>query len=283
VARRLAAADWVRREPRAALVLWQSVGLAAGLAAVGACVAVGVAPLGPTLPTALTAWAARGAAGHPTGGVDGIHLIVLAAGLLLFARLTGVLVLAGWRTARSRRRHREVVDLVGRPWGEATVLDTPGVAAYCLPGSRSRVVLTAGVVELLDEDELDAVLAHERAHVAERHDLVVLPFAAWVAALPWIPGVRAARAAVARLVEMVADDRACAGRNRAVLASALARVGTATAPAGGLGAADTAVLDRVNRLLAPAVPAPWTRRLALGAAVVLFVLPVLAVALPLPA
>jgi hypothetical protein len=286
VTRRLARAAWVRREPRAALVLWQSVGLSAGFAAVGACVAIGVAPLGPNLPEALGTWARRGAGGHPTGGVDGPHLLVLAAGLLLLGRLVGVLLLAGWRTARSRRRHREVVDLVGRPWGrhgEATVLDHPGVAAYCLPGTRSRVVLTAGVLKLLDDEELDAVLAHERAHVAERHDLVVLPFAAWATALPWIPGVRTARRAVARLVEMVADDRACTGRDRTVLATALARVGSAgggQTPVGALGIGDAAVLDRVHRLLDPVPPAPWARRLALAAAVVLVALPVLAVAVP---
>ena len=287
VAHRLAGAAWVRREPRAALLLWQAVGLTAGLAGVGACIGVGVAPLGPTLPAALTAWAEHGAAGHPTGGVDGPHLVVLAVGLLLFGRLLGVLLLVGWSTARSRRRHREVVDLVGRPWerdAAATVLDHPGVAAYCLPGGRSRVVLTAGVVDLLDADEVEAVLAHEHAHVAERHDLVVLPFSAWATALPWIPGVRAARRAVARLVELVADDRACVGRDRAVLAAALARVGAAAAgpdaPAGALAARDSAVLDRVRRLLAPPDRAPRARRLAVGGAVVVLLLPVLAVFLP---
>ena len=287
VPRRLARAGWVRREPRAALLLWQAVGLTAGLAAIGACVGVGVAPLGPTLPAALAAWAGRGAAGHPTGGVDGGHLVVLAVGLVLLGRLLGVLLLAGWSTARSRRRHRELVDLVGRPWerdAAATVLDHPGVAAYCLPGSRSRVVLTAGVVALLDDEELDAVLAHERAHVAERHDLVVLPFSAWVTALPWIPGVRAARRSVARLVELVADDRACVGRDRAVLAAALARVGSAAvgpdAPAGALAARDSGVLDRVRRLLAPPAPAPRARRVAVGGAVALLLLPVVAVLLP---
>jgi hypothetical protein len=281
VARRLAGAAWVRREPRAALVLWQSIGLAAGLAAVGTCVAVGVAPLGPAFPGAVAEWLRRGAAGDPTGGLDPIHLVVLGIGLLLLGRLLGVLALAGWRTARSRARHREVVDLVGRPWGRdgaATVVDHPGVAAYCLPGPRSRLVLTAGAVDLLDDDELDAVLAHERAHVAERHDLVVLPFSAWASALPWIPGVRAARRSVARLVEMVADDRACDGRDRAVLAAALARVGSAGAhaPAGALGAVDDAVVDRVRRLLDPPAPSPGARRLAFSAAAGLLLLPVLA-------
>jgi hypothetical protein len=101
--------------------------------------------------------------------------------------------------------------------------------------------------------------------------------------------------AVAGLVEMVADDRACAGRDRSVLAAALARVGSATAtatatataragcaavpPIGAMALGDAAVLDRVRRLLAPPAPAPGVRRLALTAAGVLVALPVLAVLL----
>jgi hypothetical protein len=93
-----------------------------------------------------------------------------------------------------------------------------------------------------------------------------------------------ARRSVARLVELVADDRACVGRDRAVLAAALARVGAAAAgpdaPAGALAARDSEVLHRVRRLLAPPAPAPRARRLAVGAAVVVLLLPVLAVFLP---
>jgi hypothetical protein len=69
-----------------------------------------------------------------------------------------------------------------------------------------------------------------------------------------------------------------------VLAAALARVGTAAggpgAPAGALAARDSAVLDRVRRLLAPPDRAPRARRLAVGGAVVVLLLPVLAVFLP---
>src|SRR5205823_2441949 len=98
---------------------------------------------------------------------------------------------------------------------------------------------------------------------------VVLPFTAWTAALPWLRPVRAAGTAVGQLVEMVADDRACFGCERHVLAAALARLGAAmrgSAPAGALGVAEAAVLDRVHRLLTPPRRAPLLRRTAYLAA-----------------
>jgi beta-lactamase regulating signal transducer with metallopeptidase domain len=183
-----------------------------------------------------------------------------------------------------------MVDLVGRPLRpdpaagvgsakrESLVLDHPAPAAYCLPGGTPRVVLTSGAVELFDDEELAAVLAHERAHLAERHDLVVLPFAAWSKALPWLPTVRRSRTAVDRLVEMVADDRACADCDRTVLACALARFGVAShAPDGALAAAGTGtVLARVDRLLDPPRRSARLRYLLLAAAATLLVLPTLA-------
>ena len=105
------------------------------------------------------------------------------------------------------------------------VLDHPGAAAYCVPGLRSQVVVSEGALKLLSQDELTAVLAHEAAHVRERHDLVLLPFAALRRALPWSKVVREAQAQVELLVEMAADDRArryCSPRR---LATALLRFG----------------------------------------------------------
>ncbi|BCJ29854.1 M56 family metallopeptidase [Actinocatenispora sera] len=281
-------ARWAAAEPRATLVLWQAVGLSAGLAVLGAAAAVAVAPLSDTLLGAFRVFFAHLLAGDPTGGLGPFHTVVLLVALVLTARLLGVLALSTWRTVRARGRHRRMVDLVGRPLQpgpaagaaerESLVLDHPAPAAYCLPGGTPRVVLTSGAVELFDDEELAAVLAHERAHLAERHDLVVLPFAAWSKALPWLPTVRRSRTAVDRLVEMVADDRACADCDRTVLACALARFGAAAhAPDGALAATGTgAVLARVDRLLDPPRRSARLRSLLLAAAATLLVLPTLA-------
>jgi Zn-dependent protease with chaperone function len=277
VPRLLARAGWPERAPRPALVLWQAIGLAAGLAAIGAGVVYGVAPLGDSMPAGLWALAVHGWHGRPFAGLGAGRVVALLAAAALALRLLGVLVLSTARTLRERRRHRALVDLVGTPWpdlGGARVLDHPDAVAYCLPGLRSRVVLSAGVLTLLDADELAAVLAHERAHLAERHDLVVLPFVAWGAALPFVRGVRRAQAAVAGLVEMVADDRARAVADPAALAAAIARLGYAGAPRGALSATGSAVLTRVARLLDPPPPVPvWLPAAALAAAALLVLLP----------
>ncbi|MGY0232379.1 M56 family metallopeptidase [Longispora urticae] len=269
----LARARWTYREPRAALVLWQAIGLAAGLALIGAAVAVALAPLGGGLFDGLAALA-RG-----TGRLPTAHTVLFLVALGLLTWLAGVLVYRFLATLWVRRRHRELLDLVADPWpGQAggRVLAHPRAVAYCLPGAGSRVVLSSGALDLLDPQELDAVVAHERAHLAERHDLVVLPFAAWRTALPGLPGVRHARPAVATLVEMLADDRACAVCDRAALATALARVGTAAAPEGALAATGRATLERVQRLLDPPAPSPLLRFGCYAGAAALLAVPTLA-------
>src|SRR3954465_6270241 len=47
----LARAEWPKRHPRAAIALWQAVGIAGGLSLIGAPLAIGVAPLGGPLRT----------------------------------------------------------------------------------------------------------------------------------------------------------------------------------------------------------------------------------------
>jgi bla regulator protein blaR1 len=66
------------------------------------------------------------------------------------------------------------------------------------------------MVAELDGDQLAAVVAHERAHLRERHHLLLLPFVAWEAALPVLPAAARAHAGVRELVEMRADDVALA-------------------------------------------------------------------------
>jgi hypothetical protein len=86
------------------------------------------------------------------------------------------------------------------------------------------------VIAALPPEELAAVLAHERAHADGRHELVIQPFVAWQSALPFLAPARRATAAVAELVEMLADDAAAAKTSRLTVARALARVGAGRPP-----------------------------------------------------
>ena len=78
---------------------------------------------------------------------------------------------------------------------DVRVLDHEVPLAYCLPGRRtSRVVVSAGTLGLLAGDEVDAVLAHERAHLRARHDLVLEAFDVLHRAFPrWVSSARRPR------------------------------------------------------------------------------------------
>ena len=271
----LAQASWPRRSPAAAILLWQALGLAGGLAAVGTLVSlglpgdhVGVArPLlhvGAFFPDAAFRFpVAFGMVNAMLTLLLLVRLTCLAAGLALLASLCWVLIAVSAAALQARRRQRVLLALLahGDPKVPgALVIDYPTAAAYCLPGLRSRiVVLSVGTLELLGRGELAAVLAHERAHLRERHDLVVLPFTALRRAFPRSAMCAEAHRAVALLVEMLADDRALRGRPARELVSALVRFGTAgtcPAPAGALAAGEGDMAARVARLLQPVRPLP---------------------------
>ncbi|GAA2538511.1 M56 family metallopeptidase [Pseudonocardia hydrocarbonoxydans] len=249
--RTLARARWPARDPVGALLVWQAVGLAGGLSLLGAGVVYGLAPLGPTLPAALAAVDASA-----PGRLGVTHVVALSLALLLALRLIGVLVAVTVRTQRARRRHRDLLDVLGTPWPAAPgarVLDHPVPVAYCLPGLRSRLVLSAGVLDALEPAGVRAVLAHERAHLRERHDLVVLPFVAWGATAPFVQGMVCAQVAVAALIEMRADDVAASGACSGELVGALRTMGGA-APAAALSSFTTALDRRLDRITDPPPP-----------------------------
>jgi hypothetical protein len=128
------------------------------------------------------------------------------------------------------------------------------------------------------------VLAHERAHLEQRHDLVVLPFVALCATFPRLAGVRLARQEVALLIEMLADDRAARRYPRTVLARALYKVGSAQVPVGALGAGGDGVLLRAQRLVQPPAGLGGVQRTAVVLVTALVLaLPVLALVVPLGA
>jgi Zn-dependent protease with chaperone function len=277
---RLARAAWPYRSPALGLVLWQAVGLAGGLVAIELALTIALAPAGNDHVAAIDRLSRAGA-----GLLPWWAWVAGAAGVLVLLRLLSVLLASAVRVVRSRRRHRELVDLVSTRnplLGEAKVVDHDVPVAYCLPGLRRRLVLSRGVLAVLSEDELRAVLAHEQAHLDQRHDLVVLPFVALVSTFPRLPAVLTARDEVALLVEMLADDRAARRHDRAALARALWRVGSGQVPSGGLAVGGTDVLRRARRLLEPAAPLPLVARAGVVAATVaVLALPLAGLLLPL--
>lgn len=324
-ARVLAAARWPQRSPAVAIALWQAIGLGWGVATVGALVAFGASGLRGRAGIGLAgvAGAAPRAAtmllGHPSGArhrwdaMTAIRVISLVAGILLLALLCWVLLNAIAAVVRARQRQRVLLQLLAHDDPKvpgALVVDHPTATAYCVPGLRSAIVISAGTLDLLDQAELAAVLAHERAHLRARHDLVLLPFSALLRAFRWSKVVLEANRSVALLVEMMADDQARRRLPARELATALLRVGTSgggRAPAGALAVvggfrgavaagrsricgcdapaatiADSDLAARVTRLLRPphGLPLPTTALLGVLAAA-LVVAPAIAIVLPM--
>ena len=295
-ARALAAASWPRRSPVAGILLWQALGLSWGLAAVGTLVGFGVAGDGGTVGAGtLDRLYGLVRAGNPlamAGGLGPVRVVCLAAGIVLLAVLCWIPLAASASVLRARQRQRELLSLLahGDPKVPgALVVDHPAAAAYCLPGLRPEIVISAGVLDLLDADELAAVLAHERAHLRERHDLVLLPFSALLRAFSWAGITTKAYRAVGLLLEMHADDRVLRQRPARELATALLRVGAAGGggvPAGALAVAgqlgECEVAARVIRLLRPPPGLSGaTRALVLTLSAALVVVPVALLVLPL--
>jgi Zn-dependent protease with chaperone function len=292
----LANASWPRRSPAAGILLWQALGLAWGLAAVGALIGIGVTPSGAAVVSgAMDRLADIARAGGLPSAIDlagAVRLACLAAGVALLTMLCWILIAATASVVRARQRQRELLNLLahGDPKVPgALVVDPPAATAYCLPGLRSAIVISAGTLALLDADELAAVLAHERAHLRERHDLVLLPFLALLRAFRWAGVTRQAYRAVGLLVEMHADDWALRHRPARELATALLRVGAAGGggvPSGALAAVvrseECEVAARVVRLLRPAHGlSTTTHAFIIAASAAIVAVPVALLVLPL--
>lgn len=270
----LARASWPLRAPRAAVVLWQSIALAAVLSAFSAGLAVAAALFSSSpVPDEI------GALGWPLWLVSAA---VLTVTVLIGIRLVAAVVQVAIGTRRRRARHRTVVDLLGEcrhGMADVRVIGLPEPMAYCLPGMRGRVVLSAGAIETLSERELSAILRHERAHLRARHDLVLEAFVAVHTAFPRFVRSGSALDAVALLVELLADDAAVRTAGRRPLARALVACAAAPTPAGALAAGGPSTVVRVRRLAGR----PNSRLLSAGAyltAAALLVLPTVAVAVP---
>lgn len=277
----LARAAWPLRAPRAAVVLWQSIAVAAVLSAFSAGLAIASRLFVP------------GPDGRPTATITSeiavlgwplwlTYILVFALTLLIGGRLAVAAVEVAVATRRRRAHHRMVVDLLGEcPHGTPglRVLHVAEPLAYCLPGVRSRVVLSEGTLSALTDTEVAAILSHERAHLRARHDLVLEAFIAVHTAFPRFVRSGSALNAVRLLVELLADDAAVRTAGPTPLARALVACASARTPRGALAAGGPTTVLRVQRLAGR----PNSLLLAFAAyaaAAAVLVLPTIAVAVP---
>lgn len=277
--------SWTDRAPRLGIVAWQSL----TAAVVAAVMLAGFALVLPTVRVSAgladllraCVMALRAQYATPGGAAAGATGAVLA--LVVLGRCGYCVVSALRDAARSRAQHREVLALAGRvrPDMGAVVLGDAAPALYCLPGRRRRIVVTAGALALLDDQQLAAAFAHERAHLDQRHDLVIAWAAGLARAFPRIRLFRRGLSESRRLVELLADDVATRSSDRLTLAEAVLNLAGGRTPAAALGVAGGAAAARVARLIAPDDPLGGPRRAVTALAVMaLFAAPMIALATP---
>ncbi|WP_105030509.1 M56 family metallopeptidase [Arthrobacter ruber] len=230
----LSRAAWPARAPFTAMVLWQSIALAGGLSMIGAMLVWGLEPLGDNLVSASAGFFSILFDDDSAQTLGVIHVFAISAATLLFGHLVFTLALTFVRIRRQRSRHRDMLNLLSSPAADqpaTLVISHPAPVAYCLPGgARSVTVMSDGLMDLLSRAELDAVLTHENAHLHQRHHLLLWAFAAWRAALPWLPTSQLAQRSVSELIEMLADDEALRHVDEPTLVRAIAIVGSGALP-----------------------------------------------------
>jgi Zn-dependent protease with chaperone function len=123
--------------------------------------------------------------------------------------------------SRQRRARRGPI-----PDGDLYVIQSQSPTAFAVPGRHPHVVVSTGMLDLLDADERRAMLAHERAHLRHHHHRLVTATEVAASLLPplWIPA-RRVRFATERWADQdaareVGDARLVA---RAIARAALAR------------------------------------------------------------
>jgi Zn-dependent protease with chaperone function len=170
--------------------------------------------------------------GDPAGSVPVavVAAVILALALAAAGRAT-------WRRGRALAAARQAAACL--PAGGLTVVDDEAADAFAVPGLTSRqgrVVVSTGMLAVLDAPQRHALLAHERAHLSGRHHLFLA--AAHLAASA-NPLLRPAERAVAYTIERWADERAAevtGDRRAAALAVGKAALAKTRRPGSGAAA-----------------------------------------------
>ncbi len=266
-------AQWPERVPLLGVLAWQilSVSMLGAFLLAGFSVAVPAAAFSVDLADLLHACVKAMRARHAGPGVAAVQFFGVTVVIGLLGRVSYLFVQGLRAGRRARSDHLAEVRMLAQPDKRlgALVFDHPSAAAYCLPGRCATVVLTSGAVVALNEKELQAVIAHERAHLRGRHHLVLAAADALARTLLFLPNLSRARAEQARLLEMMADDAAARSSGRLTVARALVRLAEVSIPAAALGASNVASFARMQRLLEPSQPVCFARRTVIALALIL--------------
>lgn len=164
------------------------------------------------------------------------------------------------RSSRSRDAARMLLygaqprHLHGR---DVAVIDADHRLALTFPARHGGIVLSTAAIAALQDDELAAVLAHEHAHLYQRHHLISAVVDSIAGYLRWVPLIRAAADALPHYLEIAADNQARREAGTPALVSALVKLGerphSAIAQQSCHGALHAAGPERIRQLVLPNV------------------------------
>lgn len=215
----LTAGRWQVHFPRTALTLWFGAffgGLAAVVASIvaAALMAIGgsTQPSGEALGATVVAWLSL------TGIGAVIVVVATVSEPLVSVHRAELQTLTPLVSSREQRKG----FVLGRVEDE-----TPVACAVRRP--EPMILVSTGMIEALTIAQLQAVLAHERAHLRGRHDWAMRLADINAACLPaLLPAGAALRRATVLLIELVADDAAARQAGAVNLANALSQLADLT-------------------------------------------------------
>ena len=215
---------WRMFQPRLALAAWNGAFLS-GLAALALSLLL-------TLSLAMGFLQRNGSGG---AGFEASAVVLGAWGSLGGFGVLSALVFTKAEPLNQGRRHTyeqlALIAAIGR-YRTGDCRGVPVVFVDCampiatgIPGEDAQIVIASTIEEALSPAELDAVIAHEHAHLRMHH--------AWIAqlahlnavCLPWLRGAREFERATRLLIELIADDQAMRLCGPAAVRGALRTVG----------------------------------------------------------
>lgn len=208
----------------------------------------------------------EGAAAAPSG----LRGLALAAGVAYLAWLASSVrrTLCDARRVSAESALAAGARVEPRAGARILVLPTERPVAYAAAGWSGGVIVSEGLLRLLDERDRESAIEHEFAHLRLGHHRLLLYAHVVRRALGRVPPVRRSFASLRRELEAIADETAVeVVGDRSVVARALAKVALAhpaVAPSPAFGDPED-LAYRIERLTSP--HPPEDRRHAAAAAV----------------
>lgn len=272
-------ASWPAASPRLGMLAWQALAssIVLSLAAAGLALTMSLPHVNADLAEFLDLCAST--LQHHYASPGGFWSA--AAGASVFFAVVGRTMTVTASTALAERRDREqraaTFSLIGEPDTTTGALVVPCARpyAFCIGGRHHRIVLTSGLLDVLDAYQLQAVLAHERAHLRQRHHTALAVSRILFRTLrPLFPQFRHAMDHATLFMEFSADDSARRTVGAQPLVEALRTLSSWTAIPGALAANGADVELRMARL------GGQSRRLPMGAMTLAVLMSIVAVVIP---